>query len=294
MLMVRLLWDPLPDTLPTPGRLRLPRGRELAIALTAPRVPRSAQEQVDRRVRRGHVQALVRGAYQATVAEQDSHRRPPAAFTEAWRAHLAGLLAQGSPDLPGWGPITLADPDIDLAWDLFGLASRARQDAIGHAAATPSRRVERGQQVPVYEFSITSDGSQLGDVTYGICQPCRTGLLYKIGFPADWQFCGFGRLALSQLETRHPRLAWYTTGQLSHAKGFYDRYRQGSASPWTASQHPCPHFQRNNRRTRTPSLRDPLAAWRGASRFGCTGISLRAVGSTAPCSPAGGPRRYRP
>jgi hypothetical protein len=242
MLMVRLLWDPLPDTLPTTRRRRLPRLREPATALTTATVPLSAQEQVNRRVRRGHVQALVREAYQATVAEQDSKHRPPVAFTEAWRAHLVSLLAQGTPDLAGWGPITLVGPDLDLAWDLFGLASRVRQDAIDHAAATPSRRVERGQQVPTYQFSITSDGGTLGDVTYGICQPCRTGLLYKIGFPTDWQFCGLGRLALSQLEARHPGLTWYTTGQLSHAKGFYDRYRQGSASPWTASQHPGPHF----------------------------------------------------
>jgi hypothetical protein len=79
-------------------------------------------------------------------------------------------------------------------------------------------------------------------VIYGTCQACRTGLLYKITFPPDWQFCGLGRLALSQLEHRHAGLTWYTTGQLSHARGFYDRYRRGSASPWTTSQHPCPHF----------------------------------------------------
>jgi len=243
MLLVQLLWDPLPDMLPTLEGRRFPRLRELAAAAAAPaRVSLSEQERVNRRVRRGHVQALVREAYQTTVAGQDGKHRPPAAFTQAWRAHLAGLLDQASPDLPGWGPIALTGADIDLAWSLFGLASRARQDAIDHAAATPSRRVERGQQVPTFEFSITSDGSSLGDVTYGICRPCRTGLLYKIGFPADWQFCGLGRLALSQLEARHLGLAWYTTGQLSHARGFYDRYRQGSASPWTVSQHPCPHF----------------------------------------------------
>jgi hypothetical protein len=210
--------------------------------MTATTAPMSDQERVDRRVRRGHVQALVLEAYQATVAEQDSEHRPPAAFTQAWRARLAGLLDQASPELPGWGPITTAAPDIDLAWRLFDLASRARQDAIEHATATPSRRVERGQRVPTFEFSIASDREPLGDVTYGICRPCHTGLLYKIGFPADWQFCGLGRLALSQLEARHPDLTWYTTGQFSHARGFYDRYRQGSASPRAARQRPCPHF----------------------------------------------------
>jgi hypothetical protein len=74
--------------------------------------------------------------------------------------------------------------------------------------ASPSRRVQRGQPVPTFEFSIVSDGETLGDVTYGICASCRTGLLYKIGFPTDWQFCGLGRLALRQLEARHPGLIW--------------------------------------------------------------------------------------
>jgi hypothetical protein len=67
-------------------------------------------------------------------------------------------------------------------------------------------------------------------------------MLYKIEFAPDWQACGFGRLALSRLEARHPDLTWCTTGQFSDAKGFYDRYRQGSTSPWTDDQSPCPHF----------------------------------------------------
>ena len=41
--------------------------------------------------------------------------------------------------------------------------------------------------------------------------------------------------ALDQLEACHPDLTWYTTGQFKDARGFYDRrYRQSSASPWTA------------------------------------------------------------
>jgi hypothetical protein len=66
-----------------PGRRRFPRLCELAAAVTADRTPVSEQERVDRRVRRGHVQALVREAYLAAVAEQDSEHRPPAAFTQA-------------------------------------------------------------------------------------------------------------------------------------------------------------------------------------------------------------------
>ncbi|MGH3286659.1 MAG: hypothetical protein ACRDPD_18610 [Streptosporangiaceae bacterium] len=219
ILMVRLLWDPLPDSLPSLGWRRFPRLRELAAAMTGSAALASAQEQVNRRVRRGAAQRLVREAYLAAVAEQDSEHRPPPAFAEAWRAHLAGLLDQASADLPGWGPVTIADLDTGLAWRLYELASRARQDAIEHAAATPSQRVRRGQQVPTFEFSIVSDGDPLGDVTYGTCESCGVGLLYKIGFPDDWQFCGLGRLALGQLEARHPDLSWYTTGQFKHAQG---------------------------------------------------------------------------
>lgn len=67
--------------------------------MTAPRLPTG--ELVDRRVRRGEVQALVRESYQATVAEQESSHRKPAEFAEAWRAHLASLLDKESVDLPG-------------------------------------------------------------------------------------------------------------------------------------------------------------------------------------------------
>jgi hypothetical protein len=177
------------------------------------------------------------------VAEQDRKHRPPVAFSHAWRGQLACLLDRTSVDLHGWGPITVADLDVDLAWNLFETASRARRQAIERAKATPSRRVQRGQQVPTFEFSIISDGDSLGDVTYGICPSCHVGLLHKIGFPTDWQFCGLGRMALSQLEARHPGLTWYTTGQFKDSRGFYDRYRQSSANPWTPGQHPCPHFR---------------------------------------------------
>jgi hypothetical protein len=247
VLMVRLLWDPLPDTLRFPGRRRFARLRSLTAAMTASTDPVSVEEQVDRRVRRRAVQALVRGAYLAAVAEQDSEHRRPSAFAEAWRAHLAGLLDLDNADLGDWGPVAAADLDSDLVWSLYELASGARQDAIGQAVAAPSRPVQRGQQVATFEFSVVSDGDSLGDVTYGTCDSCGVGLLYKIGFPDDWQFCGFGRLALSQLEVRHPDLTWYTTCQLMNARGFYDRYRQASGSPWTPMDYPCAHFRLTRR-----------------------------------------------
>jgi hypothetical protein len=202
----------------------------------------SRSRSVGRRVRTGVVQALVRNAYRATVAEQDSEHRSPALFAQAWRARLTALLAQVSADPPGSPPITITGSDLDLAWRIYELASHARLNAIESARVTPSRRVQRGKQIPTFEFSIVSGDDALGEVIYGICAPCSAGMLYKIEFAPDWQSCGFGRLALSQLETRHPDLTWYTTGQFKEAKGFYDRYRQDSASPWTDQQNPCPHF----------------------------------------------------
>ena len=241
-LLVQLLWDPLPDAPPTIGQRRFARVRDLAAEINAVITPVADQEQADRCVRRGAVQALMRAAYQSTVAKQESEHRPPAAFAEAWHDHLTDLLNLAQPDLPGWGSITIADLDIDLAWSLYQLASRARLNAVDHARAAPARRVQRGHHILTFEFAIVSDGESLGEVTYRICQACRTGLLYKIEFAPDWQFCGFGLSALSQREDRHPSLTWHTTGQLQHARGFCDRYRQDSSSPWTARQHPCPHF----------------------------------------------------
>jgi hypothetical protein len=241
-LLAQLLWRPLPESLPAFERWLFPPPRDPAMAPGEDTEPESGQAQADRRMRAGSVQALVRKAYLATVADQDREHRPPASFAQAWRAHLVGLLAQGSAGPPGRPPTTINGSDLDLAWRLYELARRARQNAIERATPTPSRQVQRGKRVPTFEFSIVSEGESLGDVTYGICRPCGTGMLYRIEFAPDWQFCGFGRLALSQLEARHPDLTWYTTGQFQHARSFYERYRQSSTSPWADEQQPCPHF----------------------------------------------------
>jgi hypothetical protein len=241
-LLAQLLWGPLSDALPTPERWLSPLPDDPAMASDADIDSESGQALVDRRVRAGSVQAVVRKAYLVTLAEQERERRPPAAFAQAWRAHLVGLLAQESAGPPGRAPTTMTGSDLDLVWRLYGLARRARQDVIECATPTPSRRVQRGKRVPTFEFSIVRESESLGDVTYGICGSCGMGMLYQIEFAPDWQFCGFGRLALSQLEARHPDLTWYTTGQFQHARGFYERYRQGSTSPWTDAQQPCPHF----------------------------------------------------
>jgi hypothetical protein len=237
---MQLLWQPLPDTLPAFGWWSFPRSER--VGAPAKKIAVESEDPADRRARRDAVQALVRKAYLATVAEQDSEHRPPVSFARAWRAHLTGSLAQASAESPAHTSITISGADLDLAWRLYELAHRARLNAIKCARVTPSEHVQRGKQVPTFEFSIVSGGESLGDVTYGICRPCGVGMLYQIEFAPDWQFCGLGRLALSQLESRHRGLTWFTTGQFPHARGFYDRYRQDSDSPWTNEQNPCPHF----------------------------------------------------
>jgi hypothetical protein len=245
MLPSRLLWNPLPDPLPSSGSGRLRWLRDLRASLAANMTASqlSEDELVERHVRRGEAQALVREAYQATIAEQDDAHRKSAEFAEAWRTHLTSLLEQDSIDLSGWSVITTDDLDLSFVWRLFEAASSARQHAIEHAKPTRSKRAQvASTKAQIFDFAIVSDGETIGEIQYGICLPCVAGLLYKISFDPDFQFCGLGRRALDQLQARHTDLTWYTTGQFKDARGFYDRYRQHSDSPWTDRQHPCPHF----------------------------------------------------
>lgn len=188
-----LLWDPLPGSLPAaPGRFR--RLRHLAALVTTATTAAglSAQGRVDRRVRRGAVQALVRAAYLATVAEQDAEHRGPDMFARAWHAHLASLLEQDKVEVTGWSEITIADLDVEdteLAWSLYEAAGRARKQTIENASATPSRPIPVGSPpASAFTFEIVGDtDGTLGDVKYGVCPSCRIGLLYNIGFAPDWQ-----------------------------------------------------------------------------------------------------------
>jgi len=245
VLPARLLWDPLPDPLPVASSGPLGRIRDRVAVMSglavASRLP--LDELVRHRVRRGAVQGLVRDAYQTAVAEQDEEHRRPREFAQAWRSHLAALIDHSGVDLSGCGPASLTGEDVDLAWELFEAASRAREDALRQVKLKRSRCPELGGgKAPIFEVAAMSQGSELGKAKYGTCDPCGTGLLYKISFDPHWQFCGLGRLVLGEIEGRHPRLTWYTTAQFKEARGFYDRYRQGSSSPWSDKQHPCPHF----------------------------------------------------
>ena len=90
--LFQLLWEPLPDPLPPPAPLRSRVLRTLATTAEP------GQGQVELRVRRGAAQAVVRAAYLAAVAEQDTARRPPDPFTQAWHEHLAAMLVAHVPD----------------------------------------------------------------------------------------------------------------------------------------------------------------------------------------------------
>lgn len=244
MMPTRLLWGPLPDPLPSVDDLQPGWRRKLlgvVSAVTSSALP--TRELVTRRVRRACVQALVREAYNLVIADQEGRRRHPAEFAQAWREHLEALLAEDVVNISGWGEVVIADVDTGFAWELFEVASHARQHALRKAEATPSEHVGwvKGT-TDTFKFTVVSDGDRLGEVTYGVCSPCGTGLLYKISFDSDWQFCGLGRMSLREIETRHPGLTWYTTAQYGHARGFYDRYRRDSDSPWTDRQNPCQHF----------------------------------------------------
>ncbi|MGW4410007.1 hypothetical protein ACWEJ6_38655 [Nonomuraea sp. NPDC004702] len=243
-MLVRLLWKSLPESWPQAAPPPPAGLRGLVARIRGMAAGASRDDDVERRMRRGAMQAIVRESFQQTVAEQDGEHRGPALFAEAWKARLAAFLAQESVEVTGWGEIVIAELDTDLGWSLYEAASRARAEAIARAAATPGRRrgSDDGPTVS-YEFSIAAgEEGSFGRVRYAICEPCGVGLLKKISFSPEWQCCGFGTLALRELETRHPSLTWYTTGQYAHAQGFYQRYRRRSTSPWTADQQPCPHF----------------------------------------------------
>ncbi|WP_143590426.1 hypothetical protein [Thermoactinospora rubra] len=158
-MVMRLLLEPLPASWPAPPPPRptglrglLTRLREMADAVRNP----GNLNDLEGHLRRAATQAIVREAYYRTVGEQDDEQRRPAAFAEAWKSHLAALLAQDTVKLSGRSPIIAAGRDTDLAWKLCDAASRIRADAITHATATPSKREPSSPPTAWYRFSITA------------------------------------------------------------------------------------------------------------------------------------------
>lgn len=242
-MVMRLLWEPLPWWWPTkPAREPGIRG---LIAWARTRMDDEMDLDFDRRMRRGATQALVRQAFNDTVAEQDDARRRPEAFAQAWRDRLADYLASDSVEVSGWSQITSAELDHELAWRLYEAISQARAASIAQAVAEPSRLRRIDSKDLDYEFNVVAVAHEqysLGRIAYSVCEPCATGLLRKISFSVEWQYCGLGTMALRELEARHPGLTWYTTAQYADSRDFYARYRQTSTSPWTDRECPCQHF----------------------------------------------------
>lgn len=240
-MVTSLLWQPLPWWWPVAPEP--PRGLRGLIVRVRDRVRSELDLDFDRRMRRAATQRLVREVYQHTLAEQQDQRRRPDAFADAWRARLAEALANGSRDVDGWGQITAADVDQDLAWSLLAAVTEGRAQTLRQAVAEPSRTRQMGRTATAdFEFRVVAGSVALGRVAYSVCQPCEIGLLRKISFSPEWQFCGLGTLAMRQLEVRHAGLTWYTTPQYADARGFYARYREGSASSWTDQGGLCQHF----------------------------------------------------
>jgi hypothetical protein len=120
MLPTELLWDRLPDPLPRLEQRRSRWWQELVAAMSA-HAHMPEQGTFERKVRRDGIQAIVRHAFQATVAEQDDEHRGPDAFAEAWRLHLSDLLEPVAIEISGWSTITVSDEDVRFAWEIYGL-----------------------------------------------------------------------------------------------------------------------------------------------------------------------------
>jgi hypothetical protein len=80
-------------------------------AITARASPISEQEKFGAKSPRDGIQAIVRHAFQATVAEQDDEHRGPKAFAEAWRLNLGELLEPVTIEISGWSTITVSEED---------------------------------------------------------------------------------------------------------------------------------------------------------------------------------------
>ena len=108
-----------------------------------------------------------------------------------------------------------------------------------HPASAPDGSIRRSRSSSSRSSARAKRSARSGT---GTARPAVPACSTRSASTQTFNSARWGRLALGQLEARHPGVTWYTTGQFKHARGFYDRYRQGSDSPWTDKQHPCLHF----------------------------------------------------
>ncbi|GAA3469735.1 hypothetical protein [Nonomuraea roseola] len=237
-----LLLDPLPASWPCqPAR---PGGLSGLIAQAREIITTFRGEDFVQRLNRAAMQRVVCEVFQLALDEQETERRKPVEFAQAWKGRLAAMLASETIQLSGRRqPVSVADLDVDLGWSLYAAVDQERAAAIANATATPSSRREwQGSPAAFYEFWVVGGQERLGRVRYATCEGCQAGLIRKISFSLEWQYCGLGTRALDEVQVRHPGLAWYTTDQYGSALGFWERYRQSGDSPWTDRGCPCPHW----------------------------------------------------
>ena len=144
MLQDELLREQLPESLPVAKpRGVVDRQREIAsyFAADAIRSRMPAQDVVDRRVRRGSIQALVLDAYLATLAEQDC------AWRKRWPGHMYGghvAIWPYTSEPPSTGqPSTHADR-------LYPASSRLRSEICWLASSSRSQKKLLGSVIAAY------------------------------------------------------------------------------------------------------------------------------------------------
>ncbi len=205
---------------------------------------RFRQNLTARRVREAEVRRLrlnidarmfVREIYHQQLYENDELRLKPEPFAYTARRQLDEALSHAPTEI---------DPQVARALLEHALAERARwiidasftADQLQHGASDPP-------SVDRYEFKIQIDDQPgLGNVTYRVCTRCQQGVLDNITVAAEIGCGGVGRRALDELQQRWVGYKFNTTGQRSTARGFYDRCRMTSSSPWLYELNGCPHL----------------------------------------------------
>jgi hypothetical protein len=82
---------------------------------------------------------------------------------------------------------------------------------------------------------------QVGMIEYAICPAREHGWLAKINIELDYARGGLGRRGLAYLMARYPKATWTTSGQMSHARGFWSTMQSESDAGWTQLRGSCPH-----------------------------------------------------
>lgn len=181
-----------------------------------------------------HSRNVVRTVYNEQLGQQEDLLLKPEQFAATIRTRLIATLQGASEGVDH----TVAQRLLEAA-----LAERERWIATAtFGKDKPGYKSRREKPIAAYEFLILADGQQMGNVTYTVCTQCHQGVLDNITVDPDLQCGGVASRALRELERRWPGYTFNTTGQRSTAKGFYDRYRTTSSSPWRSKLDGCVHL----------------------------------------------------